>query len=58
MKLAAAFRKRVRERWADDPAKKNACYTEFLEADWKRMLKELDDDQIEEELARMLEMPG
>jgi siroheme synthase-like protein len=58
MKLAAAFRKRVRDRWAGEPAKKNACYTEFLEADWKRMLKELDDDQIEEELTRMLEMPG
>ena len=58
MKLAAAFRKRVRDRWAGDPAKKNACYTEFLEADWKKMLKELDDDQIEEELTRMLEMPG
>jgi siroheme synthase-like protein len=58
MKLAASFRNRVRDRWPDDPAKKNVCYTEFLEADWKRMLKELDDDQIEEELTRMLEMPG
>jgi precorrin-2 dehydrogenase/sirohydrochlorin ferrochelatase len=37
---------------------KNACYTEFLEADWKSMLKELNDEQIEEELTRMLEMPG
>ena len=57
MRLAASFRKRVQGRWADNPEKKNACYTEFLEADWKSMLKELDDEQIEEELARMLEMP-
>jgi siroheme synthase-like protein len=58
MKLAASFRKRVRDRWPDDPRRKNACYTEFLEADWKSMLKELNDEQIEEELTRMLEMPG
>jgi siroheme synthase-like protein len=58
MKLAASFRNRVREQWANDPEKKNACYAEFLEADWKRMLKELNNDQIEEELMRMLRMPG
>jgi len=58
MKLAASFRKLVRRRWPDEPGKKNACYTEFLEADWKKMLKELSDDEIEEELKRMLEMPA
>ena len=58
MRLAASFRTRVRDRWPDDPRKKNACYTEFLEADWKSMLKELNDEQVEEELGRMLEMPG
>jgi siroheme synthase-like protein len=58
MRLAASFRNRVREQWADDPEKKSACYAEFLEADWKRMLKELNNDQIEEELMRMLRMPG
>nr|CAJ31175.1 Siroheme synthase [uncultured sulfate-reducing bacterium] len=57
MKLAADFRGRVRERWADQSLKKNACYAEFLEADWKRMLKEMSDEEIEEELVRMLEMP-
>jgi siroheme synthase-like protein len=57
MRLAASFRNRVRERWADDPGKKNACYAEFLEADWKSLLKESSDDQIEEELTRMLKMP-
>ena len=57
MRLAAHFRKKVRARWADDPEKRNACYTEFLEAEWRSILKELNDDQIEEELNRMLEMP-
>jgi siroheme synthase-like protein len=58
VKLAASFQKRVRSRWGDDRAKRNACFSEFLEADWKTMLKELSDDQVEEELARMLEIPA
>jgi siroheme synthase-like protein len=57
MRLAASFRKMVRGRWGEDLEKKNACYAEFLEADWKRMFKELSEEEIEEELARMLEMP-
>jgi siroheme synthase-like protein len=56
MRLAASFRTRVQGRWAGDPARRNACYTEFLEADWKSMLKELNDEQVEEELGRMLEV--
>jgi siroheme synthase-like protein len=58
MKLAVTFRNRVRERWADDPEKKNVCYTEFLEADWKTMLKEMNEDELDKELNRMMEMPG
>jgi uroporphyrin-III C-methyltransferase/precorrin-2 dehydrogenase/sirohydrochlorin ferrochelatase len=57
MNLAASFQSSVESRWADDPAAKNTCYSEFLEADWKKMLEELSDEQIEKELARMLEMP-
>jgi precorrin-2 dehydrogenase/sirohydrochlorin ferrochelatase len=57
MNLAASFQSGVESRWADDPAAKNACYSEFLEADWKKMLEELSDEQIEKELTRMLEMP-
>jgi siroheme synthase-like protein len=57
MGLAASFRSRVRSQWADDPAKRDACYAEFLEADWKSMLKEMSDDQIDEELTRMLKAP-
>jgi uroporphyrin-III C-methyltransferase/precorrin-2 dehydrogenase/sirohydrochlorin ferrochelatase len=57
MKLAASFRNRVRGKWGDDAARKNACYTQFLEADWKSILKESNDQQIEQEMTRMLEMP-
>jgi hypothetical protein len=58
MRLAAVFRNRVRAEWADDPAKRDACYAEFLEADWKSLLKESSEEQIEDELARMLKGPG
>ena len=57
MRLATLFRNRVRSQWADDAQRKNACYSEFLEADWKSMLKESSDEQIEEELTRMLQIP-
>jgi len=58
MRLAASFRERVRERWADQPDKKNICYAEFLELDWKTLFKEKNEEEIEEELSRILEMPG
>ena len=57
MNLAASFGSSVQSRWANDPERANVCYSEFLEADWKRMLEELSDEQIEKELTRMLEMP-
>jgi len=59
MKLAAEFRESVRERWPDDPGKKNMCYQEFLEVDWKRMFKEAgSDEEIKAELDRIMEMPA
>lgn len=58
MKLATSFRRSVRNRWPGDAERKNACYAEFLEADWKMMLKELSDDELEEELTRMVELPA
>jgi siroheme synthase-like protein len=57
MRIAAAFRSRVRAEWAEDPAKRDVCYAEFLEADWKSLLKESSEEQIEEELKRMLKVP-
>jgi siroheme synthase-like protein len=58
MKVAVSFRDRVRGHWPDDPARKNACYAEFLEADWKTMFEEMSDEQVEEELTRMVELEG
>ena len=58
MRLAADFRKKVRKRWPGQPEKKNICYSEFLEVDWKRLLKEDKDEEIEAELDRILEMPA
>jgi len=54
MRYAAVFRKQVQIRWGDDTEKKQYCYTRFLEADWKTLLKEKDQDAIDWELARML----
>jgi siroheme synthase-like protein len=58
MKLAASFRKSVRDRWGGDPDKMSVCYSEFLEADWKSMFKESDEEGIAKELERILEMPA
>lgn len=58
MKLAADFRVRVRERWTDSTEKKNMCYAEFLEADWKTMFNDMDDEQVEAEIVRMLDCPA
>jgi len=57
MKHATSYRKMVRERWASDPEKGNACYVEFLEADWKKILKESKDEEVQAELERWLRMP-
>jgi siroheme synthase-like protein len=58
MKLAVLFRKKVRQRWPNDPEKRDFCYSEFLEVDWKRMLKDEKDEEIERELDRILEKPA
>jgi siroheme synthase-like protein len=58
MRLAVSFRDKVRGHWADDSARKNACYAQFLEADWKSMLEDMSDEQLEEELTRMVKLEG
>ena len=55
MRLAADFRRRVRERWADEPHRMGGCYADFLESDWKTMLTELNDEQIDEQLTQLIE---
>ena len=55
MGLAGEFRGRVRRRWPQDHARQNRCYADFLEADWRQMIGEMNDEEIERELERMLE---
>ncbi|UCD17331.1 MAG: bifunctional precorrin-2 dehydrogenase/sirohydrochlorin ferrochelatase [Candidatus Zixiibacteriota bacterium] len=52
---AAEFRKRLQERWADNPNEKAEAISRFLSADWKKMIKEHDDGEIRARLDRMLE---
>jgi siroheme synthase-like protein len=56
MRHAASFRKMVRERWAGDAERREACYTEFLQAEWKQILQDSNDADVQRELERMLEM--
>jgi precorrin-2 dehydrogenase/sirohydrochlorin ferrochelatase len=58
MQLAAEFRTRVRKRWPNDDGKKSLCYARFLEADWRKMMSDLDDDEIEGEMSRIIEAPA
>ncbi len=53
-KLGADFRRRVHKRWPDDAEKKAACFERFLDADWKELVKTLSDEQLTEELVKML----
>lgn len=58
MKFAALFRNQVRERWAGDSEKMNICYTKFFETDWKPLLEEKNDADVQEELDKLLEEPA
>lgn len=54
-KLAASFRKRALARWKNDPEKRAASFARFLEADWKSILAEANDKQLEQLLDSFLE---
>lgn len=58
MKLAGAFRARVRERWPDDAGKRSRCYAGFLEADWKEMMTGMDERGVKEALTAIVERPA
>jgi hypothetical protein len=57
MQHAVRFRKMAMERWSDDLVQKTACYTRFVEADWKELLKIKNPEQLEAEIEKML-APG
>ena len=42
-------------KWKGNPEKKAQCYNNFLTADWKTILKDKSEKEIEEELERMAE---
>ncbi|HHI02379.1 MAG: hypothetical protein DRP51_09400 [Candidatus Zixiibacteriota bacterium] len=54
-KLATRFRKKVHKRWKGNPVEKAGCFERFVGADWKKLLKDLSDDEIDSELDKMLE---
>lgn len=54
-RLAASYRKKVRDRWTDDSARKLECFERFFAADWETMIKKMSEKEIDEELARMIE---
>jgi len=55
-KLAVGFRRKVLARWKDNMDKKTASYGKFLNADWKTILKDKKDGEIEKMLDEMLEV--
>jgi siroheme synthase-like protein len=56
-RIAADYRKQVLRRWKDNPDQKVECYNRFLNADWKAILEEMSDQEIQEEIGRLIEMP-
>lgn len=56
-RLAGEFRVKVLKQWPDNPDKRNDCFAAFLGADWKTMIAELKDNEIEAKLQEMIENP-
>mgnify|MGYP005833026461 CR=1 FL=1 len=53
-RYSAQFRNMVFSRWKDNRTMKLKAYGRFLDADWKQMINNLDDKQIEITLEKML----
>lgn len=53
-RYSAQFRNMVFSRWKDNRTMKLKAYGRFLDADWKQMINDLDDKQIEITLEKML----
>lgn len=53
-RYAAQFRNMVFSRWKDNRIMKLKAYGRFLDADWKQMINDFDDKQIEITLEKML----
>jgi siroheme synthase-like protein len=55
MQLAASFRKKVHAKWGDDTKERFASLDRFLNADWKTLIKNKNDAELESELDKLLE---
>ncbi|MEE9442319.1 MAG: bifunctional precorrin-2 dehydrogenase/sirohydrochlorin ferrochelatase [candidate division Zixibacteria bacterium] len=55
MQLAVSFRKKVQSRWGDNTKERFASLDRFLSADWKTMIKNKNDAELENELDILLE---
>jgi len=53
-RLAETFRKKVQRHWKNQPGQKADSINRFLNADWKTILGKMTDQEIEEELNRLL----
>ena len=54
-KFAHAFRKSVHTRYKGNPEAIARCFDRFLATDWKKVIKELNDAEVKEELDKLLE---
>ncbi|MFH1699097.1 MAG: bifunctional precorrin-2 dehydrogenase/sirohydrochlorin ferrochelatase [Candidatus Zixiibacteriota bacterium] len=55
MQLAADFRKKVHVKWGNDTKERFASLDRFLSADWKTLIKNKNDADLENELDKLLE---
>jgi len=55
IRLAGDFRKKVQARWSDNTKERFASLARFLEADWKELIKEKSDVELQEKLDELLE---
>ena len=53
--MAASFRKMAQKRWPDDPSKRADCFNRFLQSDWKTLLDEKNEAELEAHLESLLE---
>lgn len=54
-RLAARYRKMVQTRWPDNPADRSDCFDAFLSEDWKSILDDMSEPEIEAHLEKLVE---
>ncbi len=54
MAMAAIYRQKVQKSFPEDQGKKASAYTKFVEADWSKILDEMNNAEIEAELDEWL----